>query len=330
MARSGDLVDALTAPGETIRALEALSAWYEAQGMPGTREASDADRRAVNEGRFEGALWVGPKDEAAGLVRWRARGARCRGASVFLMPGYRNLGAVAALVERVDTVPGPTVDHLRVEGTELPPEEVARVMEPRGFRRLERFDMRFPADRPVPEAGPTPEGLRHPTADDTDRLGELLHDAYSDFPLDPILSGDEPDLAGSIAAVRSLFDGTYGRSWGSVSFVVERDGRLAAAVLVNDFMGPLIAEVMVGRSFRGHGLARALLAQSVGALRREGAPVPRLVVTAVNGRARKLYSSFGFELVPLPPDSTWLNPTRRGAPEVTELLPRYRAMSERS
>jgi predicted GNAT family acetyltransferase len=118
-----------------------------------------------------------------------------------------------------------------------------------------------------------------------------------------------------------LFNGTYGSSWPAASFVVERDRRIVAAVLVNDHHGPLIAEVMVARDHRRQGLAGRLLLESVTVLRGASKVPPRLVVTGVNGRARRLYASLGFEVTPLPPDSTWFHPGRRGVPELLALLP---------
>ncbi len=319
MRRAGELAEAGRSPSEALRVLQEQARWLADVGWPLSAEESLARRREVEEGRFRAELWIGPKDEAAGMVQSQPSGPQGRSTLLFLMPGYRSAGAVRSLFERSEEIPGPPTVILRIQGPELPAVAVAPFLEPRGFRQFERFDMVYPAARALPPRAPE-SGVRPLRPDDEEELAALLEDAYSDWPLDPAYFGDAPGLDGARAVVRRLLNGTYGRAWPGASVVVPRGGRLAGAVLVNDHHGPLITEVMVARGARGQGLARALLAESLTALRKEGA-VPRLVVTATNGRARRLYGSIGFETVPSPSELTWFHPARRGRSELTELLP---------
>jgi ribosomal protein S18 acetylase RimI-like enzyme len=320
VAPVGELVDAAPFPGETARLLGARSAWFADRGWASFADPVASTLERIRTRESTASLWIGPKDEAIALVIWGRRGTTGREAELFLGEGYRQPAALRALLDRVEATPGPPIVGLEILGPDRTAREMAPLLEPRGYRWVDRRDMVFPADRPLPEFA-EPVGTRGVTVADADALVALFADAYQDFPVDPAFfsAGGPPD-AEVRANVGAIFDGTYGRSWSSASAGVERGGRLLAAVLVNDHRGPLIIEVAVARSARRQGLARALIVRAVRRLREEGAPAPRLIVTWPNVAARTLYTSLGFELAPLPESPSWAHFGRLGRREVETFL----------
>jgi GNAT superfamily N-acetyltransferase len=319
---TGDLVDAAASPFETLRLLEVRRAELRRLGLLPDPEAEDPEPVAVREGRLAGQLFVGPQDEAAGLVLWTPLGTAGRKGELFLLPGFHFPGTFGLLLERAEATPGLPILKLEMPTLGLAPASLAPWLEPLGFRYALRLEMRFPLDRPLPPVPSNPPGLRPLTLADEARLADLLQGAYEDSPLDPALLDLGQERTGEFErAVRELLHGTYGRWWERCSFGVERGGELVAATLVNDYQGPLIAEVVCRPSCRRQGLATALLRASLEALRREGAPTPRLAVTGVNTRARRLYRSLGFVEVAYPEENKWVNFPRAGRPELLSLLP---------
>jgi GNAT superfamily N-acetyltransferase len=320
VAPVGELVNAAPFPSEAARLLGARSDWFADRGWAAWADPVASSLEKIRTGGTHASLWIGPKDEAIALVIWGRRGTTGREAELFLGEGYRHPAALRALLDRVESSPGPPIVRLEILGTDRTARELAPLLEPRGYRWMDRRDMVFPADRPVPDV-PEPVGTRGVTAADADALAALFADAYEDFPVDPAFfsAGGSPE-AELRANVEAVFDGTYGRPWPSASSGIERGGRLVASVLVNDHRGPLLIEVAVARSARRQGLARALIVRALRRLREEGAPPPRLIVTWPNVAARTLYASVGFVPATLPESPSWVHFGRLGRPEVEVFL----------
>jgi len=319
---SGELVDVAEYPMEALRLLTERRAALRELGWPSADTPPYPELTAVREGRFDGALWVGPMDEAIGVVGWTPLGRGGRSAELFLTKEYRNPTAFQQLLRRVERSGGPPILKLELPALGWEPTVVAPSLEPTGFRHFVRHEMRYPGERSAPPATPPFDGMRTLRAEDAPATSALLERAYADFPLDPAYFGLGQGTTGEFdREVQEILDGTIGRWRPEASFGVERDGRLVGVTMMNDLHGSLISEVAVDPAHRGRGLARSLIGATIRAIRAQGAPDPRLVVTAVNARARALYLSLGFEPVPFPEENIWVNFRRDGRPELETLLP---------
>ena len=320
MAPAHDRIPLAALPAETLRLLADRRRALLDRGWPAP-SGPDPLLAAARAGTLDGFLWIGPKDEPIGLVLWQKRSRTGRCAELHLTAEYAQLAPVTALLRAAESVPGPPIVRLALPAVAIAAEALAPRLEPEGWRWFERMEMRYPADRPIPVVD-APEGLRPLAPGDGERLTQLMGAAYADWPLDAAYFGLGEEVADEPArAVAALLDGTFGRPWWGAGFGVERAGRLVAATMVNDYHGPLIAEVMVEPAERRRGMARALLLRTVRALREAGAVAPRLAVTGVNDRARALYTGLGFERTPFPPDNEWVAFDRVGRPELGALLP---------
>ena len=84
---------------------------------------------AVREGRFSGALWIGPKDEAIAIVGWLPLGPSGVGADLFLTREYRTWGTFGQLLHRVEAFPGPPLLRLEFPGLGGAPARFATLLE---------------------------------------------------------------------------------------------------------------------------------------------------------------------------------------------------------
>jgi N-alpha-acetyltransferase 10/11 len=273
--------------------------------------------REVAEGRALGRLW-GDGSRSAGLAVWEPTttlGADVR--LLYLEPGASSASAYAAFLRELARSTGP-VAFAPANLAGLGPEEEAEMMAGLGFARFARSEMRLP-----PSAAPPPDGevevavrSRPATRVDIDELARLYARAY-DRTFDRYLFLVNLDLARDAElAIREILDGRWGEFLPWASPVVEGEGALSAASLVvRAPYGPLVADVMVDPAAQGRGLGRAVLGESVRALRAKGETVIVLNVTEGNRRAIRLYERLGFvrslgpsfgwystELIPVPPD----------------------------
>ena len=138
-------------------------------------------------------------------------------------------------------------------------------------------------------------GRRPLQLSDVEPLGRLLYDAFHGGVDD---EGEDVDDAHAIA--RDVFteqSRTPARL--DASFVVERAGRLVAAVVVSTVDGePLISYLTTHPAWRRHGLGRALLAEALATLAEQGESSATLWVTSTNHGALALYEQLGFVAVP--------------------------------
>jgi ribosomal protein S18 acetylase RimI-like enzyme len=262
-------------------------------------------------------LWIAPGPEAVGLATWRGAFPAGRRVHLFLAPGYRHLRALAALLEAVERFePNSPVIGVSDLLPGFAEGERVSFFRSRGFYRVSRIDLRYPESRPLPSApsGPAPPLLPLSTADGR-RLAELLTAAYADMWAERALFVRELD---AVQDARTDVQGILGDEVGEwlpwASFGIEEGGRLAAAVLVNCFHGPLITELLVHPSHRRRGFGRRLLVRALAALRDHRAGEPRLVVTRQNERAFRLYRGMGWEPIPGTEGAMWLNLSRLGWP----------------
>lgn len=311
MTPSGDLVDIAAAAAETHRMLGELGSAWKAQGITWAEEAIAEMRRQLPLGELQGALWLGPKDEAVGLATWGHEGEVGRRVSLFLSEGYRNPAAFRAFVDRISR-PGPhggspvVAWFDSIPGVDL---DVQRpVFDPRGAFHVVRIDLSYPLGKALFDA-PVGTGakVRPLVAADEAAVARLLERAYDDNPVErSVFVRFRDPTADAVASAHDLLHERYGRWMNEASFGAFEGTSLAAAVLVNDLHGPLVTEVMTDPDHRRKGHAAHLLRAAVEALRAHGAPAPRLVVTTWNERAYRLYRRLGFEPIPGSAGGVWL------------------------
>lgn len=158
---------------------------------------------------------------------------------------------------------------------------------PGAGRRVLRVDLRREHTAPQPPADPA---ARPPTAADAEALAVLFIDAYRGT-----IDDEGETLDDARAVVRQLFDGGFGTMWWPVSEVVERPHGLAAATLVTRWEGqPFVAFSITAPAWQRQGLARVGLQRAMYRLAQGGEAVLRLVVTAGNTPAERLYAQLGF------------------------------------
>jgi hypothetical protein len=138
----------------------------------------------VRSGKFPGALWRGPHDEAVAIARWEECPPAGRKVEIHLAAPYATPAALAAFLTELSRPPAPPVVVLSAPTFARPPEALAPLLEPVGFRHFVRRDMIFPLDRPLPEPGPDVPGLRSIRREDEEALAGLGAEAEADEPLD--------------------------------------------------------------------------------------------------------------------------------------------------
>ena len=102
----------------------------------------------------------------------------------------------------------------------------------------------------------------------------------------------------AVAEVERTIEGEYGPFLKDCSFVVEDDGRIVGASMVNLFDGqPFLTYVVVHPEMQGRGIGTSLIAATGEALRSAGHARMDLFVTESNEPAVNLYEKLGFEVV---------------------------------
>lgn len=133
--------------------------------------------------------------------------------------------------------------------------------------------------------------IRNVDPDDLEDLAILMLDAYAGT-LD---LGGEETLDDARAEVGRVLDGSYGEPLLEASFVALEDDTPVAVTLVTLYEGtPFLAFVYTGASWKGQGLAPALIQLSINALAARGYDRLTLVVTAGNEPAMRIYERMGF------------------------------------
>ncbi|MBL9150795.1 MAG: GNAT family N-acetyltransferase [Phycisphaerae bacterium] len=156
-----------------------------------------------------------------------------------------------------------------------------------------RYEMLRRLDDPLPAANDTPATGRTPRESDLEGLAALMLDAYRGTIDD---EGGTLDLAR--AEVANVGRGDYGAYMPEASDVAVVGDEIVAATIVTRWRDePLIAFSMTAATWKRRGLARASLVRALHRLRDLGESRVRLVVTAGNEPAERLYVSLGWERV---------------------------------
>jgi ribosomal protein S18 acetylase RimI-like enzyme len=121
------------------------------------------------------------------------------------------------------------------------------------------------------------------------QLGRLLYVAYKDT-----VDDEGETLEQSTIEACETLDGKYGPLLEQASFAVFADELMISACVVVERNGPFIAFVLTDPNHQRKGLAKALILQCMKVLFDEKRQNVRLVVTAANKHAVKLYESLGF------------------------------------
>ncbi|MCI4366923.1 MAG: GNAT family N-acetyltransferase [Thermoplasmata archaeon] len=313
MDPTNDLSPLTDAPPEALRLLaQGMREWTGA-GPSWGLDALAALQAGVRSGALAGRMWVGPSGEAVAIGIWHPGTPAGRRVTVLMDHGYRSAAPLAEFVRRLDQSDddGPLLSIEEpipgvLEGS------IASALAPMGFHRVLRLDHEFPAGRSIPRTDAPPQGSRGMLESDAEGLERLLQEGYSDDPIERALTRYTVDPAMDPRhSVEHLLSGGIGPWWGDASFVVVdpvEEGRLLAATVVNDHDGPLLTQVVVAPKARRRGLARALVAESIAAVRRRSSVPLRLVVTVSNRRAAELYLSIGFVPLPGTLGGYWLAP----------------------
>jgi GNAT superfamily N-acetyltransferase len=307
MSRPAELVPAADHPAEAVRMLTEFSAELRGPDAAWMRAVIE-ERLLLARGRaLPGCLWIGPGDEAVAIADWMPPADAGRRVTLYLAPGYRTQGALAALINALDRTGAVTGVNEPLPG--FSESEIADALRPLGFRRIRRVDMVYPVQKTLPPllAPAAPVEVRPLGTADLEAVARLLDRAYVDNPVDRAMFRQRVDPAEDARAlVADLFEDRVGAWVPSASFAAWVGPTAVAATIVTDLKGPLVAEVMVDPDWRRRGLARDLLARSLGALRTLEAAEPRLVVTIENAGAAKLYESVGFVRLPETEGGLWL------------------------
>lgn len=283
---------------EIDRALEFVRAGLAAIDVPGEdpRARWPGIEQSVRGGHATGGLFR-RAGRTVGVALWDATSAM--GVAVEMMhldAGANDGRSYADAFDAVRRTAGP-VAFAPGSYSGLDSAETDRTMRGLGFAPFARAEMRLPVDAPVPtERGLEGIHLRTPTAEDADRLGPLHAAAYAGT-LDRYLFFIDTDAErDGERHVADMFGGRWGEFLDWASCVAEREdgGLVGGCLVVRAAFGPLIADVMSHPSVRGHGVGRAVLVRSVGALRARGETVIVLNVTEGNTPAISLYRHVGF------------------------------------
>jgi ribosomal protein S18 acetylase RimI-like enzyme len=309
---AGGLTPARDVPAETVRLLEGLRTDLAAEGAAWAAEFMAEPIDKARRGELLGLVWRGPKDDGIGLAFWTAESEIGRRLSLYLADGYRSVSALDRFLDELDRAApaGAPVVEVNDQIPGMDPADRRAVFERRGYVRVPRTDRAFPPDRALPARRPDVTTRRLRAADGEALVGLLVR-AYSTNPIDRALFRQFRDLREDARSeVKLLLGGELGPWIDAASFTVERPGGLGAATIVNEFHGALITEVVVDPEYRRRGWARALLAETLSALRAAGRSDIRLVVTKSNTSALELYRSVGFEPVEGVEGATWLHRAR--------------------
>jgi ribosomal protein S18 acetylase RimI-like enzyme len=138
-------------------------------------------------------------------------------------------------------------------------------------------------DRPMPE-------LRQPTADDRDRLAELMLDAYVGT-----IDYDGETIAEALAEVDGYFAAQVGKPLLAQSLVALEAGKIVSAALLSNLTGlPHVAYLYTDPAWKRRGLAEGLLRSVMGSLAAAGHERIYLWVTPGNTPAERIYERLGF------------------------------------
>jgi ribosomal protein S18 acetylase RimI-like enzyme len=143
---------------------------------------------------------------------------------------------------------------------------------------------------PPDATGPSPLPIRQPLPEDRQALARLMLDAYRDT-----IDYEGETLTDTENEIAKTFAGAYGRFLPGYSFLALDGDEPASASIVTRYEGaPFLAFSMTSQRWKGKGLARHLIRESMLAIRNGGETTLALVVTAGNGPAEHLYESMGF------------------------------------
>lgn len=141
---------------------------------------------------------------------------------------------------------------------------------------------------PLPNPGNWPARPVRP--DDAPALAALMLDAYRGT-----IDDEGETVEEALAEVNAMLDGKYGPWLADASFVVELDGRLAAASVITLWLDiPLVAQIFTHPAYTNRGLGKFLLTRSINALYDQGYEELVLYVTEGNDSAQHLYTILGF------------------------------------
>ncbi len=158
---------------------------------------------------------------------------------------------------------------------------------------------------PLPEYTPSPPHLfplspfllRNPTPADLSALAALMIDSYMGT-----IDYDGETLEDALGEIQAYFNGASGEPLLDASWLCFDGETLASAILISLWEGhPLVAYVMTAAAYKGQGLGRALLAQSLKTFQAQGHSQIRAVITEGNTPSEILFQRAGF--VRYTPDS---------------------------
>lgn len=145
---------------------------------------------------------------------------------------------------------------------------------------------------PIPVAASDVSPVRSITTDDLDGLASLMLDAYIGT-----IDYEDEDLSDAVDEVRSFFES--GHPLLENSYLVEKEGRIASAVLVSLSEGtPFIGYVMTLPDYKNNGMARLVTTASMGSLADRGYEKVALYITDGNRPSEALFLSLGAVQIP--------------------------------
>lgn len=130
-------------------------------------------------------------------------------------------------------------------------------------------------------------------AEDADDLAILLYSSFRGT-----IDDEGETFSAAVREIEKTLAGEYGRLLSDCSFVIEEGEFIVSSCLISWYelaKGPFVVFTMTRPEFKGQGMARFLLKQSINALISKGERQLMLIVTDGNGPAQHLYDSLGFQ-----------------------------------
>jgi ribosomal protein S18 acetylase RimI-like enzyme len=214
---------------------------------------------------------------------------------LYFEPSSANREAYRSAMAAIKSAAGPVSFVLRTLAG-LSTKDETELMHSLGFAPYGRSEMRYPESRPPPNVErPDRVTFRPPNEHDKPALADLHLRAYAGG-LDRYLFLSDPDpRRDSEVHIAEVTGGRHGPFLPAASVVAEANGQVfGACLVVRAAYGPLIVDVMVDPTHQRRGLARAMVAASVRALRASAESVIALNVTEGNIAAVRAYEHVGF------------------------------------
>lgn len=311
MERPSPAVRISELPSEASRLLGEFEGEASDLGLEWARARVESSRTRLREDWLLGALWIGPKDEAVGLITWREIPQVGRAIElIHLSEGYRSTNALSKVLDLVGSAAhGSPLFSSPDTLLGLDWSAQASPWGSRGFHYFSRTALSRSTSIPVLVRPELAAGRLRPLArSDEEGLLRLLASSYHGH-VDRIHAMHGDELEDARLNLSDIFSGRYGPLLLAASWVIEEQGHLLGASLITDHGPvPLLADLAVDPANRRQGLGELLVESSLESLRELRFTELTLTVTLQNFGATSLYRKLGFVPVDAAEEGLWARP----------------------